>query len=1053
MPQTGRTHVFERVARNGILVTVVTLIVTVLGLAAAFRIPVQMIPDLEVRKITVRTTWPGATPQDIEQEILLEQEKYLRSVPSLKRIVSLAQSGRAQIELEFPFGIDVTDTLVRVSNALSQVPGYPENVDQPRVYAASFSSNAFMFLRIAPLPGNPRGLDMDMQRDYIEDQVRPRLETVPGVSQVEVRGGAEREVRVLLDFERLAERALSVADVRDALRARNRDVSGGEIDGGKRRFLVRTVGRFDAVSDLEELILARRGDAVITLGDVATVVLDHRALNEQSTINGEPVIQLAVRREQGSNVIEIKRAVLAEIDEINRDVLQADGMMLDLVSDDVRYVEASVLNVWKNLAIGAVLATGVMFLFVRSARTTTIGVIGIPICTIAGFLGLLAAERTINVISLAGIAFAIGMTLDNSIVVLESIELERRRQRDRFAAAVAGVKRVWPAVLASTFTTIMVFVPIVFIREEAGQLYSDIAIAVSASILASMLVAITVVPTACAKFGFDEVQSKRGPLTRSCLATISWIIERPLRRLGCAIAIVFGTVAIVVLLTPPAEYLPEGEEPKAFATMSAPPGYNLPAMAAVAARVEAYFLPYVTGDASSAPAGSAAVPALRYINLRVTPEGLRIIAEPVEATQVVPMMDAFDAHFEQYAGMHSFVSRGSIITSNNAGTRSVDLDISGPGLQSIYTVSALAYDRAREVFDHPRIQAEPATLSLSQPLVEVRPDWLRAAELGFDSTDLGLTVGALTNGAYVDEFFLADDKIDIFLYSRKGNAVTVDELGELLIYTPLGAAIPLSSIARVVETVDTSIVRRVNGQRAVTLHIIAPDDVALETAVQRVRADVVGAMRAAGEVPRDVSIDISGASDQLDATRAALADNYFIALIIIYLLLVAIFRHWAYPLLIMTTIPLGIAGGIAGLWAMNAVGALLPMIGLQPVHQAFDMISMLGFLILMGTVVNNPILVVHRSITNHRDDGMEPRAAVNEAVQSRLRAIAISTMTTVCGLAPLVFLPGAGSELYRGVGAIVLFGLLGTAFVSLTYLPAVTVTALGLSRHAIRARS
>jgi multidrug efflux pump subunit AcrB len=361
----------------------------------------------------------------------------------------------------------------------------------------------------------------------------------------------------------------------------------------------------------------------------------------------------------------------------------------------------------------------------------------------------------------------------------------------------------------------------------------------------------------------------------------------------------------------------------------------------------------------------------------------------------------------------------------------------------VYEVARAAYARSREVFESPRIQAEPATLSLAQPLVEVRPDWDRAAELGMSAEALGLTVAALTDGAYVDEFFLADDKVDIFLYSGSGTEAHVDELESLLIYTPRGIAVPLASLADVRETVDTATVRRVNGRRTVTLSVVPPREVPLETGVGIVREDVVGHLRAAGRIPADVAIDLSGASDQLDATRAALGGNYAVALVIVYLLLVAIFGHWGHPLLIMTAIPLGIASGIGGLWLLNAVGGLLPRLGLAEVRQPFDMISMLGFLILMGTVVNNPILIVHRALSSVRE-GVDHAEAVREAVDSRLRPIAMSTVTTVFGLAPLVFLPGEGTELYRGVGAIVLFGLMGTAVVTVTFLPALTRVVLDL---------
>jgi multidrug efflux pump subunit AcrB len=1042
--------VFDKIVQRGTLNTVIVLIICVLGLVAALRIPVQMIPDLDVRVISVRTTWPGATPQDVEKEILIEQEEYLRNLPNLSRIIATASSGQAEIELEFPFGTDITEMLIRVNNALSQVPAYPENVDEPRIYANSFSSNAFMFFSITPLPGNPRQLDMDLTLDFVEDNVKPRMARVPGVSEVNVYGGAERQVQILVDPARLAQRGLTLGDVREAIRSRNRDRSGGEIESGKRQYLLRTVGRFADVASLEELILARRGDAVIRLGDVARVRLDHFEKRALSGYNGEPNIFVSLRRESGSNVIDIKRAMVVEIEGINREVLQPAGMHIRLIADDVRYVQESIRNVWQNLILGALLATGVMYLFLRSARATVVGVIGIPICIIVAFLGLLLAGRTINVISLAGIAFAIGMTLDNSIVVLESIELERRRGAKAFKAAVDGVRQVWPAVFASTMTTVLVFLPVAFVEQEAGQLYSDVAIAISAAIIASMLVAITVLPTAAARLSFSgsgdqksAAQAGVGQRWRErTLAGVGKILATPRSRLACIALVVLFSTAVIAWLTPPAEYLPEGEEPKVFAVMNAPPGYNLPAMAAISREIEAYLLPHIEADPDAFHRGESPVPAMAYMNLRVAPNQMRIIAEPVDAGDIEALMDAITEKYREYPGMRAFAARGSIITSNDGGTRSINLDIAGPRLADIYEVALAAYRRAGEVFDNPRIQSQPSSLTLAQPMVEIRPHWERAAELGLDAQELGFTVAALTDGSYVDEFFLADDKIDIYLFSDVGQEASLDTLPQLPVYTPAGAILPLSAVADIAETVDTSTVRRVNGRRTVTLNIIPPRSVALETGVERVREEVVRHLRERGAIPADVTVSISGAADQLDATRESLTSNYLVALLIIYLLMVAIFSHWGYPLLIMTSIPLGIAGGIVGLWLLNLVGGWLPLVGVTRIVQPFDMISMLGFLILMGTVVNNPILIVHRAVQNAQERGMAALEAVQEAVEARLRPIAMSTITTLCGLAPLVLIPGAGTELYRGVGAIVMFGILGAAVVTLTMLPALTVFVL-----------
>src|SRR6056297_1011248 len=638
--RTGAEAMFVGVIRHGTILAVVVLVICVLGLLAATRIPVQMIPDLEVRVVDVDTRWPGATPQDVEKEILIEQEEFLRSLPGVERMISTASYGQAQVELEFPFGVDINEALIRVNNALSQVPGYPENVDEPSLEASSFSQNSFMFFSIRPLPGNPFDLDMALMRDFIDDNVLTRMELVPGVSRVNVWGGAERQVRVMVDPAAAAELGITLDQVRNAIRGRNRDVSGGDLESGKRRYLLRTVGRFGSVEQMAETIIDVRGDAVIRLGDIAEVEMSHYELRDRASVNGLPSITLAVDREPGSNVIDIKRAMMPAVEQINADLVEPAGMRISPVADDVVYVQASVANVWKNLGLGALLATAVMFLFLRSGRATLVGVIGVPICTIAAFIGLLAAGRTINVISLAGVAFAIGMTLDNSIVVLEAIERKRREGMDRLAAAREGIGQVWPAVLASTMTTVLVFAPIFFIQEEAGQLYSDVAVAISAAILASMLVAITVVPSLSARlaFGMRGSEETGAGLRDRIVAFVGWLVATTRRRLVTLGATLGGVIAILVFLTPPAEYLPEGEEAKIFASMIAPPGYNLSEMTRVSEQVKDEFLPHVDGDPAAFERGESDIPALAYMILSVSPGSVFMIAETVEPDHINALM-------------------------------------------------------------------------------------------------------------------------------------------------------------------------------------------------------------------------------------------------------------------------------------------------------------------------------------------------------------------------------------------------------------------------------
>ena len=1024
----------ESLLQRGTLLTVIALVISVLGLLATSRVPVQMIPDLEVRTIAVETQWSGATPQDIEKEILIEQEEYLRTIPGLTRIKSAARTGEAEIELEFPFGVDITRALLDVNNALAQVPDYPENVDQPRISASSFSQNSFMYLRVMAEPGNPLGLDLDMLKDYVEDNVRPRLERVPGVAQVQIRGGASRQIQIAVDTAALAERGMSLPMLRDAIRARNRDRSVGDLDEGKQRFLLRSIGRFESIDDMRQMVIGRRGDALVRLSDVATVRLDHFERRVLDYTDGQGAIGLSVRRLAGSNVVQIKRDMLPVIDDINTQLLASVGLQLRLLTDDVKYVEASVLNVWKNLAIGAFLATAVMFLFLRSLPATLVGVIGVPVCTIAAFMGLLAFGRTINVISLAGVAFSIGMTLDNSIVVLEAIEKERRAGLGRLEAASAGVRKVWSAVLASTLTTILVFAPILFIEEEAGQLYSDVAVAISSAILVSMLVAITLVPAATLRLSnLGKAQPGIGDdnlLKRSLLRWVAWLVATPLRRWSYLALSVGLTAAIILFLTPQAEYLPEGEEPKTFVRMIAPPGYSLSEIEKVAEKLQAELQVYVNDDPARFARGEVKVPAMRYMNLQAESSGLRVIAETIDPDQINDLMNALTERFRQEPDMRAFAARGSIISSNDGGTRSVNVDISGAQLPDLFVAAQAIYARASELLPTAQIGSEPTSLSLTQPMIRVEPDWTRLAELDVSGDDFAFAVSAMADGAYVDEFFVGDDKIEMFVFSDSGNRQSLAELENLPLHTASGV-VPLSAVARFVETLDTDQVRRVNGRRTVTVNIVAPREIPLESAVELVRTRIIDELQANGDIPLDVQLDISGAADQLDATQNALKGNFLVALILSYLLLVAIFTHWGFPLFILTTVPLGIAGGIAGLVLMNNF-----------VSQPFDMISMLGFLILLGTVVNNPILIIDQTMHLLREQKLGIEQAVTQAVESRLRPVMMSMITTIFGLSPLVFIPGAGTELYRGVGAIVLFGLLFSTLITLTFLPVLLTTVL-----------
>lgn len=859
-----------------------------------------------------------------------------------------------------------------------------------------------------------------------------------------VRGGAQRQIQIKVDAARLAQRGISLPELRTAIRLRNKDTSAGDIESGKSRYLLRVVGRFEQLNELENLIISHDNGVNILLKDVATVTLDHFETRGLSFNSGERTISLSVRRESGSNVLAIKEAMLPVVEDINKQLLVQNGLELKLTSDDVKYVASSLSNVWTNLGLGALLATLVMYFFLRSGKATLVGVLGIPLCTIAAFFALMVFGRTINVISLAGVAFAIGMTVDNTIVVLEAIVQAKRQGISKAQAAINGVTEVWPAVLASTATTVLVFAPILFVSQEAGQLYSDIAIAISGAIIASMLVAIFVVPVALSHLSkkSDLKQGKQFVLSDKWLKLSSFFTRSVKQARIAAASFIIVILGAAYVLMPAAEYLPEGEEPKAFSMMIAPPSYNLTEMKRIGAELITHFDAYVMADSGDYDQGKTEMPPLEYYSMSVSVGRIWFLSAPVDPENINDMMAAITKKFRSYEGMRAFSSRGSIISSNDGGTRAVAVDIAGSDIIELYQAAEAVYQQAEQVFDNPQINSEPGSLTLSQPLIEIQPRWQRLAELGVNNNDFGYTVAAMSDGAYVDEFILNDDKIDIFMFSGAGNEQNLEDLANTPVVTPEGRILPLNAMADLVTSNNSNSVRRVNGNRTVTVYIIPPRDVALETAEQKVREELLPALWREGKISQGIKVSISGAADQLEATKSSLSGNFIIALVLSYLLLVAIFTHWRYPMFILATVPLGMAGGLLGLVTVNGVNTAIGSLGFDTYHQPFDMITMLGFLILLGTVVNNPILIVDQTRRFVVEQGMKVKDAVLQAVAKRLKPILMSTATTIFGLAPLVLIPGEGTELYRGVGVIVLSGILVSTLLSLTFLPALLVSVM-----------
>ena len=486
-----------------IAVIAAVLMIVMFGGVALQSIPIQLTPDVNQPVITITTQWPGAAPAEVEREIVNRQEKQLKGIEGIESIVSKSETGRARVTLEFGVGQDMTKALLLVSNRLDRVGNYPTEVDEPTLNTAGSEDNAIAWLILRKLADNNSEIHgyYDLAKDFIKD----RLERVNGISEVRVYGGAEREMQVITNPESLAQYKLTIPDVVKALQNANASVSAGAIDEGKRRYVVRTEGDFNSVEAVNEVVLRSVLDPAsgritrIKIRDVANVVFGYKQPVSRIRMMSEPAIALPVYRETGANVIEIMKGIRQAVVELNNNELLPEKIFLTQVYDETTYIDSAINLVQQNIYIGGTLAAIVLLLFLRSGSATLVVSLAIPVSVIGSFVAMAALGRSINVISLAGLAFAVGMVVDAAIVVLENIFRLRQNGLPIKQAAFEGANQVWGAVLVSALTTVMVFIPILVMQLEVGQLFRDIAVAISVSVLLSLLVSITVIPALSSK--------------------------------------------------------------------------------------------------------------------------------------------------------------------------------------------------------------------------------------------------------------------------------------------------------------------------------------------------------------------------------------------------------------------------------------------------------------------------------------------------------------------------------------------------------------------------
>jgi HAE1 family hydrophobic/amphiphilic exporter-1 len=1032
--------------------TAVGVILLVLfGLISAFRLPIQLTPDVEQPVITVSTVWSGASPQEIERDIIDEQEEQLKSLEGLDRMRSQSRDSEGEVSLHFKVGEDKDAATLRIANKLEQVPEYPVDAEKPVIEGEGGADNAVAWFSLLPTKEDGFEGDISALHDFVDDHIVPELERVPGVASVNIFGGREREIQVIVDPAKLALRQVTITELAEAIERENRNYSGGDFDEGKRRYVVRTVGEYRSPEDIENIVVAVRNDVPIYLRDVAEAKLGLRKSDGGIFSLEGRILALNMHKQAGANVMEIMAEIDRRVDRLNRDVLGPRGLELDNAWDQTSYIESAIGLVRSNLLIGGMLAVIVLLLFLRSASSTLIVTLAIPIAIIGTFLLMGVFGRTINVISLAGLAFATGMVVDNSIVVLENIYRHRQMGKDMWDAAHDGASEVWGAVLASTLTTIAVFAPVVFIQEEVGQLFGDIAIALSCAVALSLIISITVIPALSARYlrtseeahddGFHRLWGGVALAQRAAawiVATVARINASMPRRL----AVVFGgtAAAIIVslLLMPKAEYLPKGDTDYLFGLILPPPGYSIAEQEGLSGNFVRALGAY--SRRNQPPEDALPGGGIGDYFFGIWGSICFVGMSANDPTRIRELIPPFRQAASAIPGAIAFIDQWGIFDETTGGGRQIDVEIRGPDLNQIIDLGREVF---MGVFQHlPGAQGFPRpSLDLGNPEVQVQIDRQRAAELGISNRDLGFTVSALVDGIKVSDYQYEGREIDLKLMAEQGFAHRTHLLEQMPIATPDGRLVTLGSVARLAEVNGPLQINHRERQRTITIEVTPTEEMPLETAIEIINEKILEPMRAAGKIGGLYDVYLSGSADKLEQAGVTLRFNLLLALAITYLLMAALFESFLYPFVIMFSVPLAALGGFIGLAVVNL------LIGYQPM----DVLTMLGFIILIGTVVNNAILIVHQALSYMRGEGMAPEAAVIESVRTRIRPIFMSVGTSTLAMLPLVVAPGAGSELYRGLGAVVIGGLVISTVFTLFIVPAMLSLVLDL-RGALASR-
>jgi multidrug efflux pump subunit AcrB len=998
--------------KNPAAIVVIVALVMVFGLMSVFKLPIQLTPDIEQPQINISTGWPSAAPAEMESVIIEPIENVVKNTQGVTKVTTNIRRGFGNITLTFDVGADMQKAMLDVINNLNQAPPIPLDAMDPVVSAGGGRGGPnTASLMIKTLPGNLTQ-DLGKYQKLIEDVVRPRFSRIQGMGQVNLQSHRPRELRITFDPLRTASLGLSLSNISSTI-ARASDVSAGVANVGRRQYTVRFSGQYD-VTNLTEMIIGYSGERPIYLKDIATVentLVDRFGFNMRS---GQPSYYFTLKRQNDANTVALLDEINVAVKELNEGAMKEAGLVIELSFDSSVHIRNALKLVQNNLGLGILLALIILWLFLRGWRNILIIAVTIPISLMVAFVALSVFDRSLNVISLAGLAFSVGLVLDAAIIVQENIVRLRGLGMDGNKAVMRGALQVTGALFASTATSVAIFLPILFMAGIEGQLFSDLALTLSIAVIASLVTAITILPIASRYWLKSQIDDDPfAQYWEKLTSLVMRLTNTQIKRLSWISFLLGGSILAIALLMPKTDFMPRAPIDGFFFSLNMPPGGNVEFIEKeMASLVKERLAPYLSGEKS---------PKIKSYNFYSFGSGATggfiYSADPTRVEELMQVIRT-----EVLGGLpdtQAFLFRGSMINVSGGGNgRTVEINVQGPDIESLMSVAQIGIDTINETMEGTTAFPNPG-LSLSEPELKLTPNDQRITQAGLTRRDVANAIRAYTSGLFIGEYFDGNDRVNVILRGEQWK--TPDELAALPIHSPLAGIQTIGELTALSRTAGPTSLRRVDGKRTISIQISPPATMSLEEALVTINEKIIPKMKE--QLPIEASIQLSGNANKMAAAINDMIKNFVLALVILFLLMTALFKSPKDSLLVLLVMPLAVAGGVVGLNLLNLV-----------TYQSLDLLTMIGFIILLGLVVNNAILIVDQTRQAEKE-GLSRRRAVAQAIRIRARPVYMSTLTSLFGMLPLMVMPGVGSEIYRGLATVIVGGMLISAIFTLVLFP------------------